>query len=278
MSKHKHPPRIDPATVALPPFGVDSHAHLDDDAFDADRDAVIAHALASGLSRIANVFLDPVTFPEKARLFDAHPEVFFLLGVHPDDAAGFGDETLALIRRHIAADSRIRAVGEIGLDHSRTEPGGATAEQQVEPFRAQLRLAKELDMPVAIHCRDAEEDTLAVLEEEGYAGRPLIWHCFGGTPELARRLVANDWYVSVPGTITFKANAQAREALPLIPANRILVETDCPYLAPMPWRGTRNEPAYTVFTIREMARCRDVEPEVLWRQCGENALRFYRLT
>lgn len=277
MSRHKHPERIDPRERALPPCGIDTHAHLDNEAFDEDREEVIARALACGLSHVANVFLDPVAFPERAKLFDAHPEVFFLLGVHPDDVGTFTDETLALIRHHVTHDARIRAIGEIGLDYSRTEDGGTPPEAQTAPFVAQLHLAKELGMPLAIHCRDAEAQTLEVLESEGFAGYPLIWHCFGGTPELARRLVDNDWYVSVPGTLTFKNNGQARQAVPLIPENRILVETDCPYLAPMPWRGTRNEPAYTVFTIRELARCRGVEPEAMWKTCGENARRFYRL-
>lgn len=276
MSK-KHIVRTDPETVALPPFGIDSHAHLDSEAFDGDREAVLDRAKRCGLARIANVFLNPKTFPEDARIFDDHPEVFFLLGVHPDDAATFTDETLALIRKHVTENSRIRAIGEIGLDFSRTEPGGAAPGQQFGPFKAQLHLARELGMPIAIHCRDAEEATLEILEKEGFSGYPLIWHCFGADRSLAERLVANDWYVSFPGTITFKNNPQAREALPCIPDNRLLMETDCPYLSPMPWRGTRNEPAYTVFTIRTMAQCRGVEPEELWRLCGENAKALYRL-
>ncbi|MDO5536178.1 MAG: TatD family hydrolase [Desulfovibrionaceae bacterium] len=276
MSK-KHTVRTDPETVALPRFGIDSHAHLNSRAFDEDREEVLARAARCGLAHIANVFLNPETFPEDARLFDDHPEVFFLLGVHPDDVATFSDRTLAAIRRHVTENPRIRAIGEIGLDFSRTEPGGAAPEQQAAPFVAQLRLARELDMPIAIHCRDAEEMTLGILEKEGFSGYPLVWHCFGADKCLAERLVANDWYVSFPGTITFKNNPQAREALPCIPDNRLLMETDCPYLSPMPWRGTRNEPAYTVFTIRTMAECRGTDPETLWKLCGDNAKALYRL-
>lgn len=261
----------------MPCTGVDTHAHLDDPAFDADREQVIARAKACGLARIANVILSPSEYPKHAALFASHPEVFFLLGVHPDNAAGFDETMLATIRHHALSDSRIRAIGEIGLDYSRTEPGGATPEEQSGPFRAQLRLARELDLPVAIHCRCAEEDTLNILAEENFAGRSLVWHCFGGNADLARRLADNGWYVSVPGTITFKNNTQAREAVSLIPDDRILLETDCPYLAPDPWRGTRNEPAYTVFTVRTLAACRDMQPEELWALCGRNAARFYRL-
>jgi TatD DNase family protein len=276
MSK-KHVERIDPESVALAPAGIDSHAHLDGPEFDADREEVLARAKRCGLARIANVFLNPFTFPEDCRVFDKHPEVFFLLGVHPDDVAGFSDKTLDCLRRHVTENKRIRAIGEIGLDFSRTDPDGAAPSLQAAPFIAQLRLAKELDMPVAIHCRSAEEMTLDILEKEGFSGYPLVWHCFGADTALAERLVANDWYVSIPGTITFKNNPQARAALPLIADNRLMMETDCPYLSPVPWRGTRCEPAYTVFTIRTMAECRGVEPEALWRQCGENARTFYRL-
>ena len=276
MSK-KHAERIDPQTVSLPPYGIDSHAHLTSRAFTTDREEVLARARACGLCRIANVFLNPDTFPEEARLFDDHPEVFFLLGVHPDDTATFTPRTLETIRRHVLDNPRIRAIGEIGLDFSRSEPGTAHPSQQLAPFIAQLHLARELDMPIAIHCRDAVETTITILEKEGFSGYPLVWHCFGADKALAERLVAHDWYVSFPGTVTFKNNPQSREALPCIPDNRLLVETDCPYLSPMPWRGTRNEPAYTVFTIRTMAQSLGVEPEVLWQRCGDNARRLYRL-
>ncbi len=276
MSK-KHVDRTPPQEAALPPFGVDSHAHLTSRAFSQDREAVIERARACGLAQIANVFLDPETFPDEARLFDDHPEVFFLLGMHPDDADRFTDHTLELIEHHVRTNPRIRCIGEIGLDFYRYEPGQGSPGRQIAPFISQLRLAKKLDMPVAIHCRDAVETTLAVLEKEGFSGYPLVWHCFGADPALARRLVAHDWYVSFPGTVTFKNSTGARQALPLIPDNRLLLETDCPYLSPMPWRGTRNEPAYTVFTARLMAEVKGMDAESLWKLTGDNARTFYRL-
>ena len=277
MSRHKHKNRIAPEAMALPPVGIDTHAHLGDNAFDADRNEVVEHAISCGVARIANVCLDPERFPQEAALFASHPEVFFLLGIHPDDATDFSHETLALIRQHAKEYDSIKAIGEIGLDYSRPIPECTPHEKQKEAFRLQLGLAKDLDMPVAIHCRDAIEDTIAILEEEGFAGWPLVWHCFGQDKQLIQRINANDWYVSVPGTITFKNNPLAREALPFIPDKRILVETDCPYLAPDPWRGCRNEPAYTVFSIRVMAECRGTTPEALWELCGNNAKTFYRL-
>ena len=180
MSKHKKAPRIDPLDCALPAGGIDTHAHMNDPAFDEDRDEVLKRAAQCGLSHVANVFLNPETFPADAGLFRDHPEVFFLLGVHPDDARPFCQDTLDLIRTRIRECPRIRAVGEIGLDYSRPDPECTPHDVQKAAFTAQLRLAAELDMPVSIHCRDAQEDTLSILESEGFAGRPLVWHCFGG--------------------------------------------------------------------------------------------------
>lgn len=277
MSKHKETPRIDPLTCALPSGGIDTHAHLNDPAFSGDLGEVLKRARQCGVSRIANVFLNPAEFPRDAELFRDHPEVFFLLGVHPDDAGPFSQETLALIRTHIRENPRIRAIGEIGLDYSRPDPECTPHDIQKAVFRAQLGLARELDIPVAIHCRDAEEDTLSILESENFSGRPLVWHCFGGGPDLVQRIVKNGWYVALGGTVTFKNNPQAREAVPFIPEDRLLMETDCPYLSPVPWRGTRNEPAYTVFTIRTLAECRGTSPEILWQQCGRNAETLFRL-
>ena len=275
MSK-KHAERIDPQTVSLPPYGIDSHAHLTSRAFTTDREEVLARARACGLCRIANVFLNPDTFPEEARLFDDHPEVFFLLGVHPDDTATFTPRTLETIRRHVLDNPRIRAIGEIGLDFSRSEPGTAHPSQQLAPFIAQLHLARELDMPIAIHCRDAVETTITILEKEGFSGYPLVWHCFGADKALAERLVAHDWYVSFPGTVTFKNNPQSREALPCIPDNRLLVETDCPYLAPEPLRGTQNTPKNVRYVYEKLALLRETPLPLLEEQIRRNAHTLFK--
>ena len=148
----------------------------------------------------------------------------------------------------------------------------------MEAFGRQLALAREMEKPVVIHCREAEDDCLTLLEARGFAGYPLLWHCFGGTPEMAKRIVHNGWLVSIPGPVTYKANQHVREALACIPVERLLFETDAPYLAPEPWRGTRNESAYTVFSVRLMAEVLGYEPEKLWLTCGENARRFFGLT
>lgn len=271
---HKKKIRIDPLTQSLPTGGVDSHAHLDDVAFDNDRETVLERAKQIGLQYIGNIFLDPIVFEERKHIFDAHPEVFFILGVHPCDAQTFNEDTATAIKHACSQEKRVRAIGEIGLDYYWKD---CPKEIQIEVFGRQLSLAKELEKPVAIHCREADEDCLTLLEARGFRNYPLLWHCFGGTAEMAKRIVRNGWHISVPGPVTYKANLALREALPHIPEDRLLFETDAPYLSPEPWRGTRNEPAYTVFTVRHMADVLKKNPEDVWRICGQNAQRFFAL-
>lgn len=271
---HKKPQRIDPLSLALPFGGVDSHAHLDGPEFDTDRESMLTRARAAGLSHIGNVFLSPQALAERKGLFADHPEVFFLLGIHPCDGASCTPACLDSLEAAFAHEPRLRAVGEIGLDFHWDD---CPRELQMAAFAAQLDLARALDKPVVLHCRKAEQECLAILEARGFAGYPLLWHCFGGTVALARRILANGWHISIPGPVTYPANAALREAVAAIPQDRLLLETDAPYLSPVPWRGTRNEPAYTVFTARAAAEARNIAPEKLWLESGRNARRFFSL-
>ncbi|BAV91612.1 TatD family hydrolase [Candidatus Desulfovibrio trichonymphae] len=271
---HKKTRRIDPLTLALPSGGADSHAHLDGIEFDADREDVLRRAKAAGLDRIGNVFLGPEDFAVRKSMFDGHPEVFFLLGIHPCDGMRCTRQSLAEMRAAFAAAPRLRAVGEIGLDyHWKNCP----KELQIKAFVSQLAMARELGMPVALHCREAEDETLCILESRGFQGYPLLWHCFTGGPALADHILGNGWHISLPGPVTYTANEELRKAVARIPADRLLLETDCPYLPPLPWRGSRNEPAFTVFTAHALALARDASPEEVWRTCGDNARRFFGL-
>lgn len=271
----KHTERPDPRKLSLPTGGADSHAHLDLFEKRANLAEVIERARASGVSTIGQVFLGPEAY-EKGKKAYPWPEVFFVLGVHPNEAMQCTGQALADMRRAFGEDARLRAVGEIGLDfHWRDCPPMI----QEEAFRLQLEIAKERELPVVIHSREAAQRTLEILEAEGFAGKPLLWHCFGGDDAvpLLDRFLANGWHISIPGPVTYPANTGLREAVTRIPHDRIVLETDCPYLSPLPWRGKTNEPAFVAFTALTVAECLGMDAADLWRLCGDNTRRFFGL-
>ena len=278
MSSKKNQPFFPPPD--LPCLGVESHAHLDDRRFLPDLGQVLSRAAAAGVAQIGQVFLGPEAWEKGKGLFppcSALPEVFFLLGIHPAEAHAFPPDVPDRIRDIILNDpesSRIRALGEIGLDYHWKD---CPAPVQKEMFRRQLRLARELDLPVVLHCREAVEDAFSLLREEGFPGRPLLWHCFGGDSALAGRIVEAGWHLSIPGPVTYPTNKDLRRAVACVPLDRLLAETDCPYLAPHPLRGRRNEPAFLGYTAAAMAEARGMDPAELWNACGENARRFFHL-
>lgn len=269
---HKKVTRIDPLQEALPAGGVDSHAHLNGAEFAVDRQEVLKLAAQVGISGIGNIFLSPEAYELGKNEFADYPGVFFLLGIHPSDGQLCTDDCLDRMEKIFLADNRIRALGEIGLDYHYDH---CPQELQRKVFAMQLELAKKLAKPIVIHCRDAEYDCLSLLEAGGFKNYPLLWHCFGGAADLAKRIIDNGWHLSIPGSVTFPANRQTAEAVRHVPADRILLETDCPYLSPVPWRGTRNQPAYLVFTARFVAAVRNVPAADLWLQCGRNASSFF---
>ncbi len=273
MSKKKSPPPA-PQLSALPSGGVDTHAHLDAEQFDADRDEVIARAHECGVSYIGNVFLCPQEYASRKHYFALHPKVFFLLGIHPSDAQICDDHCIDMMQQFFIQDPRLKAVGEIGLDFYWDS---CPKDIQMHTFVRQLRMAKALQRPVVIHSRDATDPTLALLEREGFKDYPLLWHCFGGTVAEAKRIIYNGWYISIPGTVSFPKNTEVRDALRVIPLERLVLETDCPYLAPQEWRGKRNEPALTVFTAHCIAQTLNIDAPTLWQRCGANAQRFFSL-
>ena len=274
MSRKKRD-RPDPAGLGLPRVGVDSHAHLDIEEFDArEIPEVLARAEAAGVARIGNVFLGPAALAAHKGLFTAYPQVFFLVGVHPCDAAAMPPEALADMEAAFRTEPRLRAMGEIGLDYYWD---ATTREIQIRFFRDQLALARELAVPVVIHSRSAEADTLAVLDDMGFTGRPLVWHCFGGGPDLLAAVSSRGFHVSVPGPVTYAKNTDLAEAVAAMDLSRLLLETDAPYLAPEPWRGKRNEPAFTAFTCLRVAALLGLPPQEVWRRTGENARAFFGL-
>lgn len=258
----------------LPCVGVESHAHLNAHQFAEDLPAVIERARDAGVKYIGQVFLSPQKWYAEKDFFLPDPDMFFLMGIHPSEVHDFDETVLYEVRSIIEDEPRIKAVGEIGLDYYWKE---SPPDKQKIFFRKQLAIAKSLDLPVVIHCREAENDTFALLEDEGMHGRSLLWHCFGGAPAMARRILDAGWHISIPGTVTFPANTALRDSVAMIPADRLLVETDCPYLAPVPLRGKRNEPAYLGYTVAAMAEARGVLAEDLWKTCGDNGRCFFGL-
>ena len=280
MSKKKDI-RTAPQELALPAGGVDAHAHMAFPEYtagtaepDMELPQVISRAKESGLDAIGNIFASAEHWQTAGELFSAFPQVFFQLGVHPTEADLLTDEQTEAMRNAVNSDSRIRAIGEIGLDYYWPDQ---PPQVQKRAFIAQLRLAGQLDLPVSIHCRDAWADTVSILESEGFIGRPLLWHCFGGDIPMAQAILKRGWEISIPGPITFKRNEALREAVAHIPLDRLHLETDSPYLAPEPWRGRPNEPALVVFTAAEAARCKDMPVSELWLATGKNSKRFFGL-
>lgn len=266
--------RIDPLSKAFPAGGADSHAHLDLKDYDKDRAEVIERAQKAGVTNIGNVFLSPEAYETGKNNFSDFPGVFFLLGIHPCDGLKCTPQCLEQIESAFKRDKRLRAVGEIGLDFHWDD---CPRELQMQAFARQMEVAKSLNKPVVIHCRDATWECLTLLEGGGFADYPLLWHCFGGDASLAKRIVHNGWHISIPGTVTYPANAALREAVKIVPADKLLLETDCPYLSPVPWRGVRDEPAFIVFTAAAVAEARNQDPDELWQTCGANARRFFGL-
>jgi TatD DNase family protein len=236
---------------------VDSHCHLDDKQFDADRDDVIERARQAGVERMMAIGTGsgPPDLEAGLRLARQHAFMYATVGVHPHDASKATPETFAQIEA-LAADAKVLAIGEIGLDyHYDFSP----RDVQREVFIAQLKLAGRAGKPVVIHTREAWEDTLLVLRQHWTGGG--IMHCFTGTPDQAREALDLGFHLSFGGVLTFPKADTVRDAARLAPEDRLLVETDAPYLAPVPKRGKRNEPAFIVETARRLAEVRGVAPQ-----------------
>jgi TatD DNase family protein len=233
---------------------IDTHAHLD--ALDDDPAAVVERARVAGVTRILTIGTE-----QAVALAAAHDGVYAVVGIHPHEAAEEHD--LDFVRALLGHPKTV-AVGEIGLDHYRDY---APREAQRRLFEQQLGLASELRMPVVIHTRDAEDETLATLD--GFDGT-VVLHCFS-SPHLLPAALERGWYVSFAGNVTYKNATDLRLSATQVPAELLLAETDCPYLAPQPVRGRKNEPAYVVHTLDELARVRGEDPRALEAQIERNA-------
>lgn len=257
---------------------IDSHCHIDGKEFDEDRDEVIARALDAGVRIMLNIGTgEPKSgsFEKAVELAEKYDSVFASVGVHPHDAKLFDDEAEKLLRG-LAESKKVIAWGEIGLDYYYDH---SPRDVQREVFVRQLRIAKELNMPVTIHSRDADEDTVEILRDEckseNFSGG--IMHCFGGSVEMARDCLDLDFLISFAGNVTFKKADNLRDAAKIVTLDKLLIETDCPYLTPVPYRGKRNEPARVVETAKFLSEFYGIEFEKLASVTTENFLKFFKL-
>ena len=254
---------------------VDTHCHLADAKFRDDVEAVIARASDAGVAQIISVgAIGPIECDRlTVEIAERHHNVFAVVGVHPHDAKDCTAERIAQLR-DLAASKKVVALGESGLDfHYMHSPPDA----QEASLRAHLALAAELGLPIVIHCRDAERRLVEIVRETGMPPRGGVIHCFTGDATAAREFLALGFHISFSGIITFKNSAPIREAAAIVPDDRVMVETDAPYLAPEPYRGKRNEPAYVMRTLEMLANLRRVDAPALSAQVVANAAQVFRL-
>ncbi|HEX8891173.1 MAG TPA: TatD family hydrolase, partial [Pyrinomonadaceae bacterium] len=258
---------------------VDSHAHIDGEEYDADRDEVVARAREAGVRAILNVGTgDPHSgsLERAVEVAEKYEGVYAAVGVHPHDARLFDDEAERRIQNLIAQSKQVIAFGEIGLDY---HYDNSPREVQRDCFRKQLRIARSLSLPVIIHSREADEDTVNILRDElmDYE-RKGVMHCFGGSLQMMKAVVELGFMISFAGNVTFKKAENLREVARLVPLNRLLIETDCPFLTPVPFRGKRNEPGRVVEVARCLAEIHGTSVEMMGWHTTENFVRFFGLS
>lgn len=250
----------------------DTHAHYDDESFDADRDAVLTALPEQGVCLILNPGCDVESSRKAVRYAAAYPHVYAAVGIHPENCGGCTAGDLDAIRA-LAQLPKTVAIGEIGLDYYWAENPPRDFQQQV--LRQQLALARELALPVIIHDREAHADTLAIVRE--FPGVTGVFHCFSGSPEMARELLKMGWYLGFDGPVTYKNARRAPEVAAVTPLDRMLIETDSPYMTPVPYRGRRNDSGYVHLVAEKLAEWKGVTPEEMARVTTENGKRLFRI-
>ena len=250
----------------------DTHAHYDDSQFDPDREELLAALPENGVGLVVNPGCDIPTSRQALALAEQYPHVYAAVGYHPENCGPYVPEELDILRS-LAKHPKAVAIGEIGLDYYWEENPPRDFQQQV--FRAQLQLAQELDLPVIVHDREAHGDSLAIIKE--FPAVRGVFHCFSGSAEMARELVKLGWMISFTGVLTYKNARKALEAAAAVPMDHLMIETDSPYMAPVPNRGQRNDSRNVAFICRKLAEVKDISPEECERITWENGKRFFRI-
>ncbi len=250
----------------------DTHAHMDDEAFNADRSQLLAALPGQGLGLVMNPGCSLASSRNASLLSQTYDYIYAAVGSHPDVADEVNEAVLAEYRTLVAANPKIKAIGEIGLDYHYED---IPREIQLRAFRAQMALAKELKLPVIVHEREAHEDGMKVVDE--FPEVTGVFHCYSGSAEMAKELIKRGWYIGFTGVLTFKNARKAVEVAKFIPLDRIVLETDCPYMSPEPFRGKRNDPGKLYRMAEKLAEIRGLTVEEIHTITMENGKRLYRI-
>ena len=250
----------------------DTHAHLNDPAFDPDREELMASFASAGVGLVMNAGCSLESSRDIVAMADKYPWLYASVGSHPDAADEVNEEVIEEYRKLCKLSPKVKAIGEIGLDYYYED---IPREIQQKAFRMQMELARELDLPVIIHERDAHNDGLAIVKE--FPTVKGVFHCYSGSAEMARQLVNMGWYIGFTGVLTFKNARKAIETAASIPLDRIVLETDCPFMAPDPFRGKRNHPGYLYRMAEKLAEIREIPLEEVHTATYENGKRLYRI-
>jgi TatD DNase family protein len=252
---------------------IDSHCHIDDTRFDADREVMMTRARAAGVEHFVTIGCDLATSRAAVALAQKHPYISATVGVHPHEVRliqeGWYDEL-----RSLARSDRVLAYGEIGLDYHYDH---SPRDVQRIRFREQIQLARELKLPIVIHTREAQEDTITILKEEKASELGGVFHCFSGDAWLAKDALDLGFYLSFSGVVTFQNAVMLREIVKTVPLDRILVETDSPYLTPAPYRGKRNEPAYVRQVAEKIAEVHGIDMEKVEEATTQNTKWLFQI-
>ncbi|APJ09514.1 MULTISPECIES: TatD family hydrolase [Bacillus] len=251
----------------------DTHAHLNAEQYNEDLEQVIERAKSEKVEKIVVVGFDRPTITRAMELIEEYDFIYAAIGWHPVDAIDMTDEDLAWIK-DLSQHEKVVAIGEMGLDYYWDK---SPKDVQKEVFRRQIALAKEVKLPIVIHNRDATEDVVTILKEEGAAEVGGIMHCFTGSLETAKACMEMNFYISFGGPVTFKNAKKPKEVVKEIPSDKLLIETDCPYLTPVPFRGKRNEPSYVKYIAEQIAELREISFEELAELTTKNAKKVFRI-
>lgn len=255
---------------------IDTHVHLNFDVLATDLEAIRSRWREAGVVRLVHSCVHPGEFQEIRAIADRVEELSFAVGLHPLDTEKWTDGSAGEILELARSDARVVAIGEMGLDFYKADDEA----RQKQVFTAQLEIARQLDKPVIIHCRDAAAPMAELLRDFCDRSGPVrgVMHCWGGTPEETQWFLDLGFYISFSGTVTFKKATPIQESARIVPSDRLLVETDCPFLAPVPKRGKRNEPAHVKYVAERVAELRDTSPESLSQQTTRNACQLFGLS